>query len=610
MNISNLHLVIREKESELARIRQAAVDATLQQEEEAKGQMLQVLESMEIEIERARKESENTIRQVEEEAAASIERARIEMNESILLKEEEIFVAARLKMENDWASRENHMRDDSAAILTTELENQRYELTSHYEAIIHDLNSTSKAEREKTTQNLNEFMTEHQYQIQEMRIKMDEMAKIIWDDACQKISADAETMISQRLKDAEDQCEARDEQISALLDDRCSMHKLISEKEAHIADITNDLIKMEYEMRAFASELSNQHTEEIARIRDEMADLIRVNEHMEAEIHLLRGELSQRTLEYKTVKDDYTEINMSVKSLDNEKNRSESRIRELAALNQLQERKLSDATKEVSDLTVKSEAARKRIDELVLTNDANAHKVINLTDRIGDLQTQNDSLERKHMHANAQINNLEQERREYKIVLDDRAKQSEKFLTEALDSLKVSQVARSEPVVVHLHGNHGDSSTSANMHEKLSIECNNLRSKVIHLQRENFRLESELTMKRSMQLNEEDSKKGSSDRLLHEVNSLKTIISAMRKEMECAAESNATEGNEKSMMLSHSILEQQLFQCRSYLDLLLLPREIANAHVHGVGGEECVFLRAKYRELHSFTDELRAENSR
>ena len=565
---------------------------------------------MEIEIERARKESENTIRQVEEEAAASIERARIEMNESILLKEEEIFVAARLKMENDWASRENHMRDDSAAILTTELENQRYELTSHYEAIIHDLNSTSKAEREKTTQNLNEFMTEHQYQIQEMRIKMDEMAKIRWDDACQKISADAETMISQRLKDAEDQCEARDEQISALLDDRCSMHKLISEKEAHIADITNDLIKMEYEMRAFASELSNQHTEEIARIRDEMADLIRVNEHMEAEIHLLRGELSQRTLEYKTVKDDYTEIKMSVKSLDNEKNRSESRIRELAALNQLLERELSDATKEVSDLTVKSEAARKRIDELVHTNDANTNKVTNLTGRIGDLQTQNESLERKHMHAIAQINTLEQERREYKIVMDDRTKQNEKILTETLDSFKVSQVSRSEPVVVHLHGNHGDSSTNANMHQQLSIECNNLRSKVLHLQRENFRLESELTMKRNMQLNEEDSKKGSSDSLLHEVNSLKTIISAMRKEMESAAESNVSEGNEKSMMLSHSILEQQLFQCRSYMDLLLMPRENANVHVHGVGGDECVFLRAKYRELHSSTDELREENSR
>ena len=594
----------------MARIRQAAVDATLQQEEEAKGQMLQVLESMDIEIERARKESENTIRRVEEEAAASIERARIEMNESILLEEEEIFVAARLKMENEWSLRESNMRDESAAILTAELENQRYELTSHYEAIIHDLNIATKAEREKAAQNLNEFIIEHQHQIQEMRIRMDEMAKIIWDDACQQISVDAETMISQRLKVAEDQCEARDEQISALLDDRCSMHKLISEKEAHIADVTNDLIKMEYEMRSFASDSSNQHAEEIARIRDEMAGLIRVNEHMEDEIHLLRSELSQRTLEYKTVKDECIGITMSVKSLDNEKNCSESRIRELAALNQLLERELADATKEINDLTVNSEAARKSFDELVHTNDANTNKVMNLTDRIRDLQTQNESLERKHMQAVAQINNLEQERREYKIVMEDRTKQSEKFLTETLDSFKVSQVARSEPVVVHLHGNHVDSTNRANVHEELSIECNNLRSKVLYLQRDNFRLESELTMKRNRPLNEEDSKKGFSDSPLHEVNSLKAIISAMRKEMESAAESNASEGNEKSMMLSHSILEQQLFQCRSYLDLLLMPRESANVHVYGVGGDECVFLRAIYRELHSSTDELREENSR
>jgi hypothetical protein len=610
MNILDLQHAIREKESELARIRQAAVDATLQQEEKAKSQLIQVIESMEIEMERTRRESEIIIHQIREEAAASIKRAKTEARELILLKEEEMFAAARLKMEADWTQRENCMRDELNLVFTTELENQRTELILHYEAIIHDLNRNMKADEEKAAQNVNELNKEHQHQVKEMNAKIDEAAQIIWVEACQKISADAETIIFQRLKIAEEQCQARDEQISALLDDRCSMQKQMSEKEALIADMTHNLKKMECEQSAFASDFSSQHAEEMTRIMEDMADLERANDHLESEIHLMRSELSQSKLEYKSLENKCAEHKLSVKAVDSEKNRSESRIRELSALNQLLERELADATKEINDLTVNSEATSKKIDDLVLTNDENAKKVLNLTDRIGNLRTQNEGLERKHMLAVAQINALEQERRECKIIMDDRTKQSEKLLVEAIDSFKGSQSARTEPVVVHLHGNHGDSSTCTNMNEKLSTECNNLRSRVLHLQRENFRLESELTMTQSRQLSEEDSEKCSSQSLLREINNLKIIISAMRKDMENAAESNASEGNEKSLMLSHSILEQQLIQYRSYLDLLLMPREGAKDHVHGVGGGECAFLRAKYRELHIATDELREENNR
>lgn len=610
MNLSNVQHVIQEKESELARIRQAAVDATLQREEEARSRLVQALESMEIELERARNESDIRIRRVEEEAAASIERAKMEMSEILQHKEEEIFLAARLKMEDDWAAREDGLRDEFKAILTTEIENQRTELISHYEAIIRDLNTTMKAEEDQAAQNLTELKRVHLHQVEEMSLQINEAAQIMWDHACEKFSADAETMISQRLIIAEEQCEARDEQISALLDERCSMYKLFSEKEAHIADMTNELNKRECELRAIASDLSSRHVEETERVREDMVDLVRVNNQMECEIRLLKSELSKRKSERKTSEAECTEQKMSMKSFDNEKNRSESRIRELTAVNQLLQRELADATKEVNNLTANSEAASKKIDELVRKNDLNANKVTNLTNRIGDLQTQNEGLEKKHMQAVAQINALEKERREYKIVMDDRTKQIDKRLAEALDSFKVSQGARSEPVVVHVHGNHGDSSNSTTMNEKLSIECNNLRSKVLHLQRENFRLESELNMNQCRQVSEEDGKTCSSERQLQEINSLKSIISVMRKEMETAAESNASEGNEKHIMLSNSVLEQQLIQCRAYLDLLLMPRESAYVRVHGDGSDECAFLRSKYRELHKAADELREENSR
>ena len=88
-------------------------------------------------------------------------------------------------------------------------------------------------------------------------------------------------------------------------------------------------------------------------------------------------------------------------------------------------------------------------------------------------------------------------------------------------------------------------------------------------------------------MNEEKIRKCPSEILFHEINSLKTIISVMRKELESAAESTSSKGDENSCLQSNSILEQQLTQCRSYLDLLLMPREILSNHVHGVGGDEC-----------------------
>ena len=83
MSLSNLQQIICEKEKELAQIRQAAADAAQHQEEEARGHVLHVLESMELEMEHARQESEHAIKdaiqQVESDATANIERAKREM---------------------------------------------------------------------------------------------------------------------------------------------------------------------------------------------------------------------------------------------------------------------------------------------------------------------------------------------------------------------------------------------------------------------------------------------------------------------------------------------------------------------------------------------------
>ena len=235
MNLSNLQHIIREKELELARIRQAEVDATMKQEEEARDQMLQALESMKYEVERTRKESDlsikTAIQQAEVEAAVTIEQARIEMSEALRFREEEIFVAARMKMENEWKSREDRFQEELNEVLSSELKSQRNELTSHYSATIADLIRTMEANEEKVAHKFNEMKTRHQCHMEEMHQKMEEAADTIWSDACEKISAEAEAAVSNRLKIAEEQCNMRDEQISVLLDERVLMQKLLCEKE-------------------------------------------------------------------------------------------------------------------------------------------------------------------------------------------------------------------------------------------------------------------------------------------------------------------------------------------------------------------------------------------
>jgi len=80
----------------------------------------------------------------------------------------------------------------------------------------------------------------------------------------------------------------------------------------------------------------------------------------------------------------------------------------------------------------------------------------------------------------------------------------------------------------------------------------------------------------------------------------------MRKEMEQTAATNETEDIVKSS--SDVLLQQQLVQCRSYLDLLLQKRD--NSSSGRRRGDETTFLRSKYEELHRTADELREENER
>ena len=642
-SLSSLQQIICEKETELSRIRQAAADAAKQQEEEARGHLLHVIESMELEMEHTRQESElaikDAVHRVEHDAANAIECARKEMEQSLQQRENDIFKAAHAKMEEEWSVREDHLRQEFETILSTELEEQHCKLTTQYESIIQDKVESIKAKEDEMKLQLSTLEEQHQQKIREMRQKMEIVAEEIWNDACEQFGAAADDKISQSLAFADEQCEARDEQISMLLEERTMLQKLLNEKEALLEQQTKDLAKMKSEWKDSESKLHSRYEKEMALLSDEATKLALDNEQLqhtlceiESENDLLTRELTRCQLEIKTLNTKYTEQKQLVNSSDGEKQRFESRIGELSACNQLLERQLSDMKEENKDLATSSKSLKKRIDNLVQVNEELSSKESTLSNRVDELQQKNDNIERRHNDSIAHINSLEHEQREYMREMEQRMKQKDKMLADTLDSLNTGSKSRSsEPVVVHLHstnanGNNSDTAnaTHGHGHDRLSVECNSLRSKVLQLQRENFRLQSELmSNNKNSQRDQGDTNNNNDDNdgknsnaeidtLQQENNSLKTIVSMMRKEMETTVATTANdEGTEKSTLPSDLLLEQQLLQCRSYLDLLLRKNEKVDEKSRGFrGSDEVSFLRSKYQELHRTADELREENAR
>ncbi|KAL7540310.1 hypothetical protein ACHAXR_011407 [Thalassiosira sp. AJA248-18] len=613
MNLSGLQQIIGEKETELARIRQAAAEAAQHQEEEARERTMHMLESMELEMEHVRQESElaikDAIREVESGAAATIERAKREMEQELLQREEDIFKAAGSKMEEEWALREDCIREELQEILSMELKDQHIKLTTHYELIIQGKDETMKAFEDSAKHQMSELETAHQRQMEGMRQKMEDVATEIWNDACEKFGVAADEEISHNLAMADEHCNARDEQISMLIEERSVLREQLNERESLLQESVRGLNKMEIAVEEAAAENNARHDEEFAKLSKEAASLMKDNEQlrkvlhaMEAENEALKGEMNQFRLKHKSLETKYSEQREMINTFDCEKQRLQSRISELSACKQLLERQLLDSKKENQELVTNSDILNKRIDELVFANESITNKAKELTNSVDELQQKNHNLEQMHDDAKARVNSLKQERWEYTREMEDRIKQKDMLLAETLDTIRHGSKSKTEPVVVHLHGDGGDKSNTYGGNERLSSECNSLRSKVLQLQRENFRLESELMiMKQRGHMNRTDQEGGDVRSLQQENNSLKTIITMMRKEMETVASNNDSEG-ENSSLPSELVIEQQLVQCRSYLDLLLKGRDSSD--------DEVAFLRSKYDELHRTADELREENSK
>jgi len=546
-NLSSLQTLINEKENELTRMRKIAVDAAQHQEEEARNRLLQLLETAEQELDHCRKECELAV----QEAISQAERdAEYTIEQTLQQKEGEIFKAAQLKMEEEWTMREENLRREFETVLSTELEEQQ----AHFDTILQEKEEVTRATDDEIKLQLNKLEEHHQHQIEELHQKFEIVAEEIYQDACEKISVEADEKISQSLAIADEQCQARDEQISLLLEERTVMQQSLNAKDLKLKKSVEDCIKMEKMLKDSTSELSSRHDKEITLLSEEATHIALDSEHLnealqaiESENELMNRDLTQCQREYKSLETKCIEQKEMINTFDSEKQRYESRINELSACKQLLERQLLDSKEENNEITMNAELQKKKINELTNSNEDMSSKISTLNNNINELKDKHHNLDKRYNDATSHINSLEQERKD----LEHRIYQKDKLLSETVESLNNnsrSNKANSEPVIVHLHNpKTSDNTNSFNGQERLSAECNNLRSKVLQLQRENFRLDSENKIRK------EENGEVSSD-IVAENNSLKTIVSMMRKEMEQTAATNETEDIVKS---SSDVLLQQ-----------------------------------------------------
>lgn len=546
MSLSNLQHIICEKEKELTQIRKAAADAAQHQEEESRVHLLHVIETMELELEHVRRESEHLVEQATKDAdraaSAKIECDRKELEREMQVREDEIFRLASSKMEEEWAAREDGLRQEFQSVLSAELRDQHSrhqvdlnQLAAHYDTIIQEHEKAMADYEESTRHQMSSLEEQHRAQLDSASEQIDNVAQKVWSDACEHFNAAAEDTICTSLAATDERCNAKENQISDLLTERSELQQQLSDKDSQLQDCLRDMGNMEDAMDDAALQMHRCHEEEVARLSDEIISLVSENKAlqvMQSENDLLKRELTECRSRCKAIEAKCADQKEAVSGIDEEKVRSQRRVGELSACNQLLECQLLESRKENQQLSTNTEGLLKKIDELEAKNEDMSVKVTTAVNRIGELQRKNHDLERKCDSATAQVKSLEVERREYMIDMEDRIRRKDNLLAETIHA---GSKPRTDPVVVHVNG--GSDNTSNN--DKLSSECHSLRSKVLQLQRENFRLENELLgVKRRGRADDTADRLDEVGSLRKENKGLKTIISMMRQEMEAQATDN------------------------------------------------------------------------
>ena len=482
MTLDRFHQIISDKEVELAKIKQAAADAALQEEEKAKEHLLQTLKYMELELEKARQESDyaiqDAVRRVQSEATARIDCAENEMGQKLRQVEKETLKVAYREMEKTWVLREETLRAEFQLMLSSELEHQCNTLASHYESIIQKKDEAMKGQDDIMRRQVLEIEGRHKSQLDGMSQKVQELAEEIWKNAIEKVSVAAEEELSNKLEIATKQCRSKDDQIAMLLEERSMLQKLVDEKELLLEDSVSNMKKMEVAFKEIASEFNAHHETQMAHLSEEAMALMRDNEKIFNAFRSLE-------LENSSIKEDLVRLGFKCKALEKkcsdqkdmllsasvrDNNKCKSRVYETSTCKQLLETQLMDLKSENKDLLINLEKRNNRIHELTSENEKKALKASNLSIALEDLRQKNHklknecaTLEKKCADTMEYMDSFRKDRRVYEKEMESRLKEKDALLAEALsnqkqalETVKYRLNLRSEPVFVHLYGNSCD----------------------------------------------------------------------------------------------------------------------------------------------------------
>eukprot|EP00986_Skeletonema_menzelii_P020758 scaffold32217_cov143-Skeletonema_menzelii.AAC.2 len=603
MNPSHLQQLINDKETELNRIRSLANEAALQREHEAREEA----QRMEQKVDKIRKDCEDTItrvtQQIEIEAEGRIQHAMKEMEQYLEHRQSEIYSAAYVDMEKHWQEREDSLKEEVKVLVESELDRQHEKLAAQYEAVIYRKDCDMKQAEENMKQKLAKTEERHQLELDAMERKMDEVAKVIWNDARDKFATAAEDEIVHSVATTESK-------YKELSQENAELRQILDEKESAIKDHIRSMKEMEDTFEDVANEVNRTHAREMSDISDQASRLMRDNDRLKRTIREtesvndhIRDELAHCKMVNKSLEVKCKDQMKIIDKVDMSTSEFSSRINELTACNELLKRQMADMTSEHKALVAENEKQRIIIGDLTSGNKNQAVTIGELRDTNQSTEAKCTALMQQLSEAEQRNESLERERQAYTTQTNQLLQRNDRLLSEKISVYEQKLASSKEEANAIAQTAQSDLNT-------LSSECNNLRSRILQLQRDNFRLEQDLMnshqrRQRSSNHNDgvampEPAKPATQDtqKLKDENKALKEIITMMRESVESAVsdESPAESSRER-------IIERQLSLCREYLDLLLNTSNMRTTKY-----DELQFLRSKNQELLQMIDQLRQES--
>lgn len=559
---------------------------------------------METEMEEMRRNHETTlnsaIEQVENEARVEIDRIQREMYHEKKAFEDNAMQAAQLEVQDKCAS----MKES----LEAQYQAQRDELATECELILQEKDKEYQRHLQGVEQ---QHQLELQRQLETLQrqhgMEVEALKNEVWNAVNQEMAIESEQMIMKVMTEGEEKCQLLRHELE-------SVHRQLRERDLQLQSTVDNMEELDHAFVDVAREFNSRHQSEIVQLSEERLAFERENTRLDGENTMIREEVLHLKSCCKSMEHKILEQEEVIHKLEQQRTETVHRFADAQSCQQLLEKQVEELKLEKASFT----KARQQIFELTAENKELLSKISTLRekcakqiDEIQNLQGECKQFRRQYAEASELIDTLEQDKRGLAQEMEHRLRQKEvqlHQLTEAVDVMAKRSTEKAEPVVIHLNDN--------NSGRQMSIgECHHLRSRVLELQRTNYRLEGDLaeakrecqTRTRVQDIDNNDS--ASVKQLREESNALKQIVTMMRAEMEKMQPPTNESENEEGMSSSYTLaLEQQLVQCRAYLDIFLKSRGVDRNLSDS--DDELHFLRSRYTELNDILDQVREENFR